>query len=160
VLSLSLSLAISALLCLPFVRGPVPLFGATLTGAAAAAVTLIAAAALGALAVAAYRLSSAGWWGTLAAVVLFTIVSVDMSFRVDLAKMLADVSLATADGIAAPAGSSATDAAAAGFTECLRMAPRSGIAPLSASCVSPGCCACDGTSSRRARPTRRSSPVR
>jgi len=115
VLSLVLSLAISALFCLPFVRGPVPLFGWTLTGAPAAIVTLIAAAAFAALAVATYRLSPAGWWGSLAAVVVLTIVSVDMSFRFDVSALAADFSIAAAaePGVAAAAGSPAAAAAAA-----------------------------------------------
>ena len=115
VLSLALSLAISAFLCLPFVRGPVPLFGWTLTGAAAAIVTLIAAVAFGALAVATYRLSPAGWWGSLAAVVVLTIVSVDMSFRFDASALAADFSIAAAaePGVAAAGGSPDAAAAAA-----------------------------------------------
>src|SRR5262249_34172303 len=91
VLSLALSLAISALLCLPFVRGPLPLFGWRLTGLAAACVILPCAVVLAALAVATYRLSPIGWWGSLVAVVIFTIVSVDMSFRVDLAPLAAEL---------------------------------------------------------------------
>jgi hypothetical protein len=113
VLSLALSLAISALLCVPFARGPLPLFGWTLTGAAAAVVMLVIAAALAALAVATYRLSPAGWWGSLAAVVALTIVSVDMSFRFDLARLAADFSMTPAAGHAVT-GTSAATAAGAG----------------------------------------------
>jgi hypothetical protein len=93
VLSLAFSLGISSLLCAPFVAGPVTLFGWTLTGAAAACVILPGAVALAALAVATYRLSPAGWWGSLTAVVIFTIVSVDMSFRVDLAAFTEGLSM-------------------------------------------------------------------
>ena len=87
VLSLTLSLAISALFCLPFVRGPLPVFGWTLTGPAAAAVTLLTAGGLTILAVATHRLSPLGWWGSVAAVVVLTLVSVDQSFRFDLSSV-------------------------------------------------------------------------
>jgi hypothetical protein len=90
VLSLSLSLAISAAGCLPFIRGPLPLFGATLAGPAAAVVVGLAAIALAVLAVLTYRLAPSGWWGSLAMVVIVTLISVDVSFRVDLTRAAED----------------------------------------------------------------------
>jgi len=114
VLSLSLSFAVSALLCLPLARGPLPLFGWTLTGAGAWVAALLAAAAFGVLAVATYRLSPAGWWGSLAAVIVFTIVSVDMAFRVDLGRLLAEGSLAPAGDPGAGSGAAGSASAGAG----------------------------------------------
>jgi hypothetical protein len=109
VLSLSLSLAISAAGCAPLVRGPLPLFGATLTGPAAALVVGLAAIALAVLAVLTYRLAPSGWWGSLAMVVILTLVSVDVSFRVDLTR-LGENAFAGVGAPPPPPGSAATAA--------------------------------------------------
>jgi hypothetical protein len=84
VLGLSLGLGFGAIACLAALLQPsLSLFGSTLTGTAAAAVIIASAAGMAALAFATYRMSPAGWWGTLALTIALTVISIDVALRFD-----------------------------------------------------------------------------